>query len=721
MHPGLTRDQALQDADRARGRAKRLADTEPIYEFGISADGEQVAFTTRRTAFPLGSPAFISAPAPEPGLSELFDADLHDATLTRVTQGYEGGSSEQPHDPREPKKKTPTAARNARRVRSRRRSRADGTLLAFSSTASNLVFGDGNTPPAGPLDGSDAFIVAAARCSAPCPRPQYVSPAPADRHRTRVAARRDRALAPRRQRAAVCRAFPAAVRCARLPAAGCSSPRARRAAARGALAGTPARAVARSPGARRARIASRTVAKAGTAVLAGGGELVALVLRLGKTYATLASRKGGLLGDRERRLHRRRAPPPSSHDRSDVRADGASRALARPQGPRLGGRRTDDRQAAARVLVACTGDRRAALALAAGARRGRRSATLALGTADPGRIARGRSGSGSIGDIEFWAPNRGLLDHLRRPADDRTRSVGLRRRRMASAGERLRRHRRSHRVGRAGGILDRLRRTSRTDQRIRRTLRRTGRAARRQHAVPLRRRRGGRLLRASRLRGRLLPGDARCGLPGARPSAGSPATRCQNRRSAPSTCTGTAPRWKPSRTPAKAMRSRTCARSKAVSSRACGWPRSDRVAVEEAASAGRCTASIPPAWLPTFEAEDEGGEGLPLYGPTELARGLDYLHLSAADGVLWGAASRKFVETEEPEHKPGQVTLAVREGERGRRCSARPHPLGPILPSRTRRRRRTVQAGHRRTRRSAGTRWSRPWPPSRAPAAPGSV
>ena len=56
-----------------------------------------MAFSTRRTIFPLGVPAYVSAPAAEPGMAELYDADLADDTLSRVTQGFEGGASERPH------------------------------------------------------------------------------------------------------------------------------------------------------------------------------------------------------------------------------------------------------------------------------------------------------------------------------------------------------------------------------------------------------------------------------------------------------------------------------------------------------------------------------------------------------------------------------------------------------------------------------------------------
>ncbi len=108
-------------------------------------------------------------------MNELFDADLADRTLTRVTHGYQGPdeASEHAHTPvvagEDPYKEQPGDGALSPSFST------DGDILAFSSTASNLVFGDGNAPPlglrpAGSVDGSDAFVVSTA-CSSPrCPR-----------------------------------------------------------------------------------------------------------------------------------------------------------------------------------------------------------------------------------------------------------------------------------------------------------------------------------------------------------------------------------------------------------------------------------------------------------------------------------------------------------------------------------------------------------------------
>ena len=92
-----------------------------------------------------------------PGLVEIYDADLANETLTRVTRGYEGGV------PEHPELETGNEDRYARVSDGSLSPSFDaaGQMLAFSSTASNLVFGDGNAPPngQGELDGADVFLV----------------------------------------------------------------------------------------------------------------------------------------------------------------------------------------------------------------------------------------------------------------------------------------------------------------------------------------------------------------------------------------------------------------------------------------------------------------------------------------------------------------------------------------------------------------------------------
>jgi hypothetical protein len=177
MRAGLSRQAALLPlTEVASGDLNDPATTADVVDLGISPGGSQVAFTTQRTVFPLGSPAYVSAPAGVPGMVELFDVDLTDDTLTRVTQGYEGGPAEHPHPPTnpglDPYKETDGALSPS--------FSENGAILAFSSTASNLVYGDGNTPPGDgstTFDGSDAFVVSREIFTGTPPL-QYVSPPP---------------------------------------------------------------------------------------------------------------------------------------------------------------------------------------------------------------------------------------------------------------------------------------------------------------------------------------------------------------------------------------------------------------------------------------------------------------------------------------------------------------------------------------------------------------
>jgi Tol biopolymer transport system component len=143
--------------------AAEITDVEraaPISEFAISPDGEQIAFTTRRTEYPLSSLTYVSTTAAQAGVKELFDADLADGTLTRVTHGYGGEAtpSEQTGGLAEEEGATSPSFNE------------DGDTLSFSSGADNLVYGDGN-------DASDAFVVTREVFPNVTPQ-QYLSNAP---------------------------------------------------------------------------------------------------------------------------------------------------------------------------------------------------------------------------------------------------------------------------------------------------------------------------------------------------------------------------------------------------------------------------------------------------------------------------------------------------------------------------------------------------------------
>ncbi len=293
-----TRDEALTPlTELAGGESAGIGSTSPIFDFDISPDGGQVAFTTRRTQFPLGSPAYISAPAAEPGMDELFDVDLRNQTLTRVSHGYEGGPSEQPHPPVRAGLDPYGESEPGLGALSPSFS-ADGDTLAFSSTASNLVFGDGNTPgpeqKIGSADGSDAFVLERIGFGLTA-TPQYVSQAPAGPR-----------LTPAWSLSAtgVSRPDGSVLLYVEVPGAGTLDV--------GAQSAVPVRAAGASRAARRARggrrrartiagrsqvhatVGTRTVATADELAQSGGGELLTVALKLFKPYSALAAEHGGL-------------------------------------------------------------------------------------------------------------------------------------------------------------------------------------------------------------------------------------------------------------------------------------------------------------------------------------------------------------------------------------------------------------------------------------------
>jgi hypothetical protein len=276
MRPGHTRTDALRAlTEPAGGVLTDLATTGPVVDFDISGDGSKVAFTTKRTVFALGTPAFVSEPAPLPGMLELFDANLGDETLTRVSHGFLGEASEHPHERvatgEDPYLRDGDGALSPSYA-------SDGNMLAFASTASNLVYGDGNTPALGieTTDGSDAFTVSRTVFGT-IATATYISAAPAGpalrlerRFGVTAASRRDGSVL----------LFVSAPGQGRLGVRAEGSVRVK------VTSGTTGRA-------RRARsvVAARTVATAATTVRAAG--VTTLTLRLARRYARLARARGG--------------------------------------------------------------------------------------------------------------------------------------------------------------------------------------------------------------------------------------------------------------------------------------------------------------------------------------------------------------------------------------------------------------------------------------------
>ncbi len=300
MSAGLTRVQAITPLTQIGG--ENVATDSPVTDFEISADGEQVAFTTRRSAFALGSPAFVTAPLGEPGESELFDVDLGNDTLTRVTHGYGGEPSEQAHESVLdcPAAEDPYCTPITIGAQSPSFS-ASGDLLAFASTASNLVYGDGNGPrrpngkAEGEVDGSDAFVVARERPLV-LPTPQIISPPPGP------------VSSPAWQigASAFSRADGAVVLYVLVPGAGRLSATASASVPLvGPAGGTSSRRAARGTSGRRraararkrargARVAVRAVARDAAVATVADGQLLRIVLSPARSYAALAARSQGL-------------------------------------------------------------------------------------------------------------------------------------------------------------------------------------------------------------------------------------------------------------------------------------------------------------------------------------------------------------------------------------------------------------------------------------------
>jgi hypothetical protein len=281
MHPGLTRVQALRPlTELASGEPSDLATDAQLIDLGISADGTKVAFTTKRTVFPLGAPTYVTAPAAIPGMVELFDVNLSDETLTRVSHGYEGGASEHPHPSRPPGEDPYLNVADGALSPSYT---SDGNTLAFSSTASNLVRADGNTPieENEPFDGSDAFIVSRMVFGA-VPTAGYISSPPPNP-----------AIAPEWRLSATAASRPDGSVALYVTVPGMGSLRGTADSTMFVGASSSSRARRRSHAGRTRRVVvARTVASSVANPSAGG--IVTLMLRLGGRDSFAASRAGGL-------------------------------------------------------------------------------------------------------------------------------------------------------------------------------------------------------------------------------------------------------------------------------------------------------------------------------------------------------------------------------------------------------------------------------------------
>src|SRR6201999_4174946 len=158
-----------------------LVSTGPIRQCAISPNGTDIAFTTLRQSFPLSPPTLVTPrPVALPVAVELYQIDLDGQTIERVTPGPGTGLSAVPQNATESGLSN-TLQGEAEIGASGPSYSADGHLLAFASTAYNLVAGDGNaelsegSPKAG--TGSDVFTVETPPPSAVVPSTISATPA----------------------------------------------------------------------------------------------------------------------------------------------------------------------------------------------------------------------------------------------------------------------------------------------------------------------------------------------------------------------------------------------------------------------------------------------------------------------------------------------------------------------------------------------------------------
>ncbi len=127
MRPGVTRKQGTRELTLAVNSGS-AGSTQSIESLAFSQDGSTIAFTTPRDNFVLAEPQAIGAFRPVPIASDLYVIHLSEDTLERAVVNSEGG------DPNGSILLDPTLT-------------GDGSTVAFTSSASNLIFGDANDAP----------------------------------------------------------------------------------------------------------------------------------------------------------------------------------------------------------------------------------------------------------------------------------------------------------------------------------------------------------------------------------------------------------------------------------------------------------------------------------------------------------------------------------------------------------------------------------------------
>jgi hypothetical protein len=136
LEPGRATATAVREITREGERFDSIPDSSPVVGIGLSGDGDTVAFTTARTRFRLSTPILQGAP-PVAGVDlETYVVNLPAEELDLVTRAADGGK----------------AVGNDGSADVIPKVSADGTSVAFTSGARNLVAGDVNGQP-------DSFVV----------------------------------------------------------------------------------------------------------------------------------------------------------------------------------------------------------------------------------------------------------------------------------------------------------------------------------------------------------------------------------------------------------------------------------------------------------------------------------------------------------------------------------------------------------------------------------
>jgi Tol biopolymer transport system component len=158
MAPHMTRKNSTRELTLGV-KSGNPGSTPSIESLAISPDGGTIAFTTLRDSFVLPEPRPIGAFRPVSTVSDLYVIHLAEGTLERTVVGFEG------EDPNGSTSASPSLDEH-------------GENIAFTSSASNLIFGDANgasdaftatlqgpagnaPPPAGVNAVQDGFVLTA--------------------------------------------------------------------------------------------------------------------------------------------------------------------------------------------------------------------------------------------------------------------------------------------------------------------------------------------------------------------------------------------------------------------------------------------------------------------------------------------------------------------------------------------------------------------------------